>query len=104
MIRSASQSTLFSFAEESASVSTADRPSTRTQLQRVVAEMKSGQWTTLAALAHHLRRRHPGTHFPEASLSARLRDMRRCGWSVERRPLRNGLFEYRAFWNQGGVR
>ncbi len=75
-------------AKESASI--------RTQMLRVVQVMSVGHWTTLAGLAQNLRRLYPGQRFPECSLSARLRDMRRSGWVVERRHVRNGLYEYRA--------
>lgn len=58
---------------------------------RVLALMKDGQWRTLAQIAEH-------TQDPEASVSARLRDLRKPkfgGWLVERRYVRRGLHEYR---------
>ena len=47
-------------------------------------------WHTLAGIAS-------AVHAPEASVSARLRDFRRAGYTVERRrvPDGNGLHEYR---------
>jgi hypothetical protein len=61
------------------------------QYERVVEAVKDGEWWTLAALAK-------AVGSPEASVSARLRDMRRDAWIVERRrvPGGNGLHEYRA--------
>jgi hypothetical protein len=58
---------------------------------RVLALMKDGQWRTLSAIAAH-------TKDPEASVSARLRDLRKPkfgGWEVERRYVERGLWEYR---------
>jgi len=59
---------------------------------RMVAEvMIVGQWRTLAEIAEL-------TDQPEASVSARLRDLRKPrfgGSTVERRRKSKGLFEYR---------
>jgi hypothetical protein len=61
------------------------------QLGRVRALMLDGKWRTLAEIAE-------ATGYPEASISARLRDLRKPrfgGFQVERRYLRRGLHEYR---------
>lgn len=52
--------------------------------------MKDGVWRSL-------KRIHNMTGAPEASISARLRDLRkpRHGHTVERRYVERGLFEYR---------
>lgn len=68
----------------------------QTQYARVENAMKAGRWTTLFDLSRRLRREYPGCYFPECSLSARLRDMRRAGWKIDRRLIANGLFTYRA--------
>ena len=50
-----------------------------------------GEWVTLTGLSHALG-------FPEASVSARLRDMRKAefgGYDVERKYIRRGLHWYR---------
>jgi hypothetical protein len=65
----------------------------KAQLGRVKTLMLDGEWRTLAAIA-------TATNDPEASVSARLRDLRRIehgAWTVERRrvPNGNGLHEYR---------
>lgn len=63
----------------------------RSQLQRVRDLMIDGQWRTLAVIAV----RAGGT---EAGVSARLRDLRKArngGYTVERKYLGEGLFEYR---------
>jgi len=63
----------------------------RSQLQRVRDLMIDGQWRTLAQLAQHVG----GS---EAGVSARLRDLRKGrngGYTVERRYVGEGLFEYR---------
>ncbi|TAL40788.1 MAG: hypothetical protein EPN91_12340 [Salinibacterium sp.] len=64
------------------------------QLGAVVAIMRDGEWRTLAELAELVSA-------PEASVSARLRDLRKPrfgAWTVERRrvPEGNGLHQYRA--------
>jgi hypothetical protein len=62
------------------------------QTLKVWAAMKAGHWWTLAGLAD-------ATGAPEASVSARLRDLRKPqfgGHHVERRRVaEGGLFEYR---------
>jgi DNA-binding IclR family transcriptional regulator len=58
---------------------------------RVLAYLRDGQWHTLAEIAEH-------THDPEASVSARLRDLRKPkfgGYIVEREYVARGLFRYR---------
>jgi len=58
------------------------------QYARVVEVMADGHWRTLALLSQLARA-------PEASVSARLRDARHAGLTVERRRVRGGLHEYR---------
>lgn len=64
----------------------------RTQMGRVFALMRDGQWRTLATISNV-------TGAPESSASAQLRNLRKLGFTVERRRAsRNadsGLFEYR---------
>lgn len=62
------------------------------QLLRVTTVMLDGQWHTLRDLAD---RAAPGS---EASVSARLRDLRKPrfgAWEVERMRVGGGLFAYR---------
>lgn len=68
-----------------------DRARLARQYADVVAAMSDGLWHTLAYIAS-------AANAPEASASARLRDMRRDGWVVHRRRVEggNGLNEYRA--------
>lgn len=68
-----------------------DKPTEPSQLSVVRAEMAKGDWTTLAALS-------ASTGFPEASVSARLRDLRKPkfgGHSIEKRRVGRNQFEYR---------
>ena len=61
------------------------------QQAEVFALMRDGTWRTLAEISR-------ATANPEASVSARLRDFRRLGMTVERRRRgdpRAGLHEYR---------
>jgi hypothetical protein len=82
---------LTSWAPKGATAEAIDVPRLGKQLQAVFALMSDGAWHTLAEIA-------AVTGAPEASASARLRDMRRMGRSVARRRRgdpKHGLFEYR---------
>jgi hypothetical protein len=71
-----------------------DRVRLNAQLQRVFDLMKDGEWRTLSDI-------YRATGDPEASVSARLRDLRKAkfgGFSVERRregDPRDGIYLYR---------
>jgi hypothetical protein len=62
------------------------------QAKRVYLVMKDSEWRTLSEISFH-------TGDPEASISARLRDLRKArfgSFTVERRRrTENGLYEYR---------
>ena len=61
------------------------------QMLAVYRIMEDGQWRTLSELAF-------AAHSPEASVSARLRDLRKARWGsnqVERRRRSKGTHEYR---------
>ena len=63
----------------------------RIQLGRIRQLTSFGQWFTLADLERM-------TGFPQASISARLRDLRKPkfgGYTVERQYVERGLFRYR---------
>jgi hypothetical protein len=67
------------------------------QLTKVRDLMLDGQWRSLIEIA-------AATGSPQASVSARLRDLRKAkfgGYTVERRLLSPGLYEYRV--NHGGA-
>jgi len=68
------------------------------QQRRVEELMLDGEWRSLHEIAVALRKLY-SNHFPEASISARLRDLRRTGYTVERerKTARGGLWVYRAF-------
>lgn len=78
-----------------------DGPRLESQQARVESLMADGFWRTLAGISAELRRRHPGTKDTEASISARLRDMRRRGWTIHRERVHSmsGLYQYRAVKN-----
>lgn len=61
------------------------------QMQAVWDVVKSGDWYTLKTISIF-------TKCPEASVSARLRDLRKVRWgglTVERKYVSNGLWAYR---------
>lgn len=63
------------------------------QLDAVRALMLDGEWRTLAEIAS-------ATFSPQASVSARLRDLRKLkfgGYIVERERVGSGLFRYRVY-------
>jgi hypothetical protein len=62
------------------------------QLRAVFGLMRDGQWRTLAEINEHLRSQ---LNAPEASASARLRDIRKLGWTVDCEYVRRGLHRYR---------
>lgn len=68
-----------------------DRARLNRQQMAVFDVMRDGCWRSLRELSD-------ASGAPEASASARLRDLRRMGWTVERRRVGNlssGLFRYR---------
>ena len=67
------------------------------QLDCIVAGTADSQWRTVERLAIELRRAYPAVKFPENSVSAQLRNLKKIGYRLERRHVQNGLFEYRVF-------
>jgi hypothetical protein len=70
---------------------TRDRERLKAQLTRVRVVMFDYQWHTLPELSS-------ATGDPEASISARLRDLRKDkfgGYTIDRRYVERGLWEYR---------
>jgi hypothetical protein len=68
-----------------------DRERLASQLVRVWRFMGDKQWHTLGEIEEKLG-------YPQASISARLRDLRKARfgeWRVKRRYVRRGLFEYK---------
>ena len=60
----------------------------KAQLGRVRRLMADSRWRTLSEIAE-------ATGDPEASVSARLRDLRKLGYTVEREYVARGLWRYR---------
>ncbi len=65
-----------------------DKPRINAQMLRVSRLMLDGMWRSLEEIAL-------ATGDPQASVSARLRDMRKRGHVVERKNLGGGLWHYR---------
>lgn len=65
-----------------------DGPRLNAQCNRVYLVMRTGAWHTLASLSI-------ATGDPQASVSARLRDLRKHGYVVEREYVQRGLWRYR---------
>jgi hypothetical protein len=74
-----------------------DRERLTTQIERVRELMNDGAWRTVERISSELRRAYPAARFPEASISAQLRNLRKIGFTVETRNIsENGLlYEYR---------
>ena len=72
------------------SVKSCDKSRLMPQLERVKKFMLRGRWVTLAQITK-------GTGAPEASASARLRDLKNNGLRVEKKRVKNGngLYVYR---------
>lgn len=72
-----------------------DMPRLGEQLAAVADVMRGGSWYTIGQLHQILAYR--GIAASEAGISARLRDLRKppLQWTVERRRIAGGLFEYR---------
>lgn len=74
-----------------------DRDRLVTQLEAVRQIMADGRWYAIAVLARGCKSL-TGKHATEASVSARIRDLRKRkfgGHAIERRRTDGGLFEYR---------
>lgn len=69
-----------------------DKPRLGDQLRAVFEFVKSGDWVTLRQIS-------AAVGAPEASCSARLRDIRRLGFTVEREYVLRGLHRYRVLPN-----
>lgn len=68
-----------------------------TQLGRVFAVMRDGQWRSLPEIRTEISRRFGGTD-SESGISARLRDFRKARFGrlvVERKRRSGGVFQYR---------
>jgi hypothetical protein len=66
----------------------------RTQLGRIYALVKDGEWRTVRSISRQLEEQHH-VFFPENSVQAQLRNLRKLGVRVERRHVSDGLSEYR---------
>lgn len=73
----------------------------KNQVERIFFLMKDGKARTLSEIQKELETRYPGNHFPESSISAQLRNLRKpIGGShtitkARRGNPMNGLFEYK---------
>jgi hypothetical protein len=70
-------------------IATRDGKRLGAQLVKVRDTMSQGGWWTLNLLSEQ-------TGAPPASVSARIRDLRRLGWTVDREYVERGLWRYRA--------
>ena len=67
------------------------------QLDCIIAQTADKAWRTIERLTIELRRKYPHVEFPENSVSAQLRNLRKIGYTLERQHVAHGLFEYRVF-------
>jgi hypothetical protein len=68
-----------------------------TQIGCILVVVMDGNWRTVTKLAVELRRLYPAIQFPENSVQAQLRNLRKLGYKVERRNVaeRGVCYEYR---------
>lgn len=72
-----------------------DRTRILTQLERILVIVLNGEFWTIEKLVAALRKRFPGVRFPENSVQAQLRNLRKVGYTVERETIGRGLSQYR---------
>ena len=72
-----------------------DRARLTRQVDCIAAVTVGGEWWTIAKLTTACRKRYPAVGFPECSVSAQIRNLKKVGYGVERRNVAAGLFEYR---------
>ena len=71
------------------------------QIKRLEDHMRDGAWRTVSRIALELTRKHPGERFPENSVQAQLRNLRKPvfgGYTVTKRRVYgegSSLWEYR---------
>lgn len=73
-----------------------DGPRLASQHHRVLARLRDGRWHTLGELAAY-------THDPEASVSARIRDLRKAKFGshvIQREYVQRGLWKYKLVTGQ----
>jgi hypothetical protein len=72
-----------------------DRERLTRQIDCIATVAMAGDWWTVAKLTTVCRKRYPSIGFPECSVSAQIRNLKKIGYGVERRGLGGGLFEYK---------
>jgi hypothetical protein len=66
----------------------------RTQVGRIYILCRDGKWRTVRSISKELEETYHA-FFPENSVQAQLRNLRKLGVTVERRRISDGLSEYR---------
>ena len=71
----------------------------KSQIDRVFGLMRDGHWRTLQEIKTALENRYPGSCFPESSLSAQLRNLRKDAGgrhvvNRDRKKGRGGTYKY----------
>lgn len=74
---------------------TRDRERLTRQIDCIRETALDSGWVTVQRLAARCRSRYPSVGFPENSVSAQLRNLKKVGFGLERRHIANGLHEYR---------
>jgi hypothetical protein len=64
---------------------TRDRARLTTQVACVYDVTRDEQWRTLQQITALCRKRYPGVDFPEPSVSAQLRNLKKIGFQLEKR-------------------
>jgi hypothetical protein len=55
-----------------------------TQVERIRGIAIDGKWRTVQRLCEELRKKYPGSHFPENSVQAQLRNLKKIGYRLNK--------------------
>ncbi len=72
-----------------------DGPRLVSQLQRVEGVMSDHNWRTVKELCDTLKQLYPLNDFPEDSIQAQLRNLRKLGHTVDRQYIGLGVYQYK---------
>jgi hypothetical protein len=82
-----------------------DRARLTKQIHCILDVASDGAWRTVQRLTADCRKRFPAVGFPENSVQAQLRNLRKLGYTVDRRNVAESgvLYEYRLVPKEGAA-